>query len=101
MTTRLFEPSAETDLNEIIDFLSGHAGTAVALKYATAFQRAFDRIRDFPAGGSPRPFFGADTRVVIVQPYLIFYDYMIETDTVHVLRILHPRRNITLGLVRS
>lgn len=100
MTTRIFEPQAELDLAEVLDFLEAQAGPRVALKYANAFQRTFDRIRDFPAGGSPRPEFGPDTRLAIVSPYLIFYDYNSFRDSVWVLRILHSCRNVRPEIIR-
>ena len=34
-----------------------------------------------------------------VDPYVIFYDGGPDSDTVHVLRILHGRRNITAELI--
>jgi len=95
MTQRIVHDPAVADLNEILDYPAMNAGKAVALRYAMAFQKAFDRIVEFPASGAPRPKLGPDTRLVIVQPYLIFYDYLAAQDSVHVLRILHSRRNIT------
>jgi plasmid stabilization system protein ParE len=94
MTNRVFQTAAVTDLDEIVDYLSAKAGEQVALRYALAFQVAFDRIRDLPASGSPRPRLGPETRSIGVSPYLIFYDFDATADQVHVLRILHSRRNI-------
>lgn len=100
MTVRLVQETASRDLDEILDFLEAEADGPVALRYAVAFQSAFYRITKFPQLGAPRPKLGSDTRLVIVQPYLIFYDHLVAQDHVHVLRILHERRNITAQLLK-
>jgi plasmid stabilization system protein ParE len=38
---------------------------------------------------------------VSVAPYLNFYDGGPKSETVHVLRILHGRRDITPGLIST
>jgi len=43
---------------------------------------------------------GARTRIAIVQPYLLIYDYAPGDDALTLLRILHGRRNITRALLR-
>ena len=50
------------------------------------------------AGGPPRSALGPKTRIAIVFPYLVIYDY--EDDVVTVLRVLHGKRNITRNLIR-
>jgi plasmid stabilization system protein ParE len=65
---------ARTDIRRIIDYLEEHAGWSVALRYAVEFDAAIDRIAELPGVGSPRSQFGQETRIVIVNPYLIFYE---------------------------
>ncbi len=92
--------AARADLRSIIDYLEEHAGQVVALRYALEFDAAFDRLVDIPAIGSPRPAYGVGTRIVIIDPYLIFYEHMTEGDIVRVLRILHSHRDITVEMIR-
>jgi len=90
---------ARRDLLSLLADLADVAGTQTARKYDTKFKRVIRRLARFPGIGAPRPQLGAETRLVSVNPYLIFYDGGPKSGTVHVLRILHGRRNITPGLV--
>jgi toxin ParE1/3/4 len=47
----------------------------------------------------PRLALGPNTRVAIVFPYILIYEYVTHDDTVTVLRILHGRRNVTRALL--
>ena len=62
-------------------------------------KQATDNLAISPGIGSPRPHLGEDTRLIVVKPYLIFYDGGPDSDVVHVLRILHGKRDITPDLV--
>ena len=95
MTRSIVLSEAEADLDEILDDLEVRAGKLTALRYGRDFELAFERIGRFPLTGSPRPRLGPKRRSVIVQPYLIFYDFLAADDTVRILRILHSQRNIT------
>jgi toxin ParE1/3/4 len=90
---------AEVDFDELIDYLTGVAGKGIAGKYGRAIQASINRTAEFPGIGSPRPALGLGTRVVMVRPFLIFYE-VAEDDSVLVLRILHGHRNITRDLLR-
>jgi toxin ParE1/3/4 len=92
---------AQADFDAVIDYLTTVAGNRVAVAFAENVQASIDRLADFPGIGSPRPQFGAETRTVGVAPYLIFYDGGPKSETVHVLRILHGRRDITPGLIAA
>ena len=100
MTLRVVQTAAEADLVAILDDLKSLAGPATALKYAKALDACLERLSAFPGSGAPRPGLGELTRLAIVAPYLIFYDYDEATDTILLLRILHGRRNITQRLLR-
>jgi toxin ParE1/3/4 len=65
-----------------------------------AFQDTIERLVDLPQSGAPRPALGRNTRIAIVQPYLLIYDYTRGDETLTLLRILHGRRNITRALMR-
>jgi plasmid stabilization system protein ParE len=92
-------PVAQADFDAIIDHLSSVAGNKAAAKYAARLQATANRLADFPGIGAPRPQLGTETRLVVLKPYLIFYDGGPQSETVHVLRILHGSRNITPALV--
>jgi toxin ParE1/3/4 len=93
--------AARADIRRIIDYLEEAAGRPIALRYALAFEGSFNRLIELPESGSPRPEFGARTRLVVINPYLIFYETDESADSVRVLRVLHGRRKITVEMLRS
>jgi plasmid stabilization system protein ParE len=101
MTQLTVSDAARADVRQIINYLEDVAARSVALRFARDFDLAFDRIADIPGIGSPRPEFGPNVRLSIVDPYLIFYDFIPSSDTVLVLRVLHGHRNITAAMLRS
>ena len=90
---------ARRDLFSILATLSDAAGPRTARKYDTEFKRVVRRLTRFPGIGAPRPQLGAETRIVTVAPFVVFYDGGPKSRMIHVLRILHGRRNITPRLV--
>jgi plasmid stabilization system protein ParE len=90
---------AQADFDEIVEQLSVLAGKGIAKKYARRLQAAINRLVHFPGLGAPRREVGPETRVVIVDPYLIFYDGGPRSAEVLVLRILHGHREITPELI--
>jgi plasmid stabilization system protein ParE len=88
-------PQARRDLLSVLAHLSNVAGARTARKYDTKFKQEIVRLKRFPGIGSPRPEFGTEARLLTVHPYLIFYDGAPRSPTVHILRILDGRRNIT------
>jgi plasmid stabilization system protein ParE len=93
--------AAQADFNQIIDYLADVAGNRVAADYAERLRGSVNLIAEFPGIGAPRSNLGAETRVMIVKPYLVFYDGGPHSESVHVLRILHGHRNITPELIAS
>jgi toxin ParE1/3/4 len=99
MATVRLSLRARFDLFSIIEHLTDVAGPRTARRYDDDFKRVVENLSASPGTGSPRPHFGLETRVTSVLPYLIFYDGGPHSETVHVLRILHGRRNITPELI--
>ena len=64
-------------------------------------KRLIDNLRDVPSSGSPRREFGPSVRILIVRPYLIFYEDQSDCGDVLILRILHGSRNFTDELVKA
>jgi len=91
--------AAQADFDEIVDYLRQVAGNRVASDYGDRLRATINRVAQSPGIGSPRQFLGPETRQTGVCPYLIFYDGGPGSETVHVLRILHGRRNITPQLI--
>ena len=89
-----FSPEARRDLIEITDHLSSVSSPHTARKYEMRIQGAIEGLRDIPGSGPPRREFGAHVRMLIVKPYLIFYESVPESDDVSILRILHGARDI-------
>jgi plasmid stabilization system protein ParE len=91
--------AAQTDFDEITDYLMEVAGRTIAADYGERLRAAVNRVAESPGIGAPRQHLGPETRLIIVGRYLIFYDGGPDSDTVHVLRILHGSRNITPELI--
>jgi toxin ParE1/3/4 len=85
----------------ILDRLSALAGIAVAERYASDLQAVYERLEMFPSIGAHRPILGRDIRIVVLEPFVVFYRYLAEEEAVTVVRVLDGRRNITRGLLRS
>lgn len=101
MTRLVVTEDADTDLTEILDYLEREAGVGVAEAYGRKIGDCLARLVDFPGIGTRRPSLGADTRIGIVRPYILIYDYAAGTDTLTLLRIVHGKRNITRRLLRG
>ena len=84
-------PLAEADLDGILTDLD-EKNPAAAERYATHFADKADFLSRFPEAGSPRPEIAPDVRSTLIKPYVIFYRF--RQDTVHILRILHGRRDL-------
>jgi toxin ParE1/3/4 len=97
MARTVITASADADLAEIVTYLRQQAGDAVARNYAAEFDAIYDRLADFPGSGPRRTTLGPDTRIAIVPPYVMIYDY--ADDTVTILRVVHGKRDITAKLL--
>jgi len=99
MTQLVVTADAEADLYEILDYLEQEAGARVAEDYARRFRLCLERHVESPGIGAPRPALGPGTRIGIVRPCILVYDYTEADDTLTLLRILHGKRNITRRLI--
>jgi toxin ParE1/3/4 len=100
MTRLIVTEDADADIEEILDYLEREAGAGVAEAYGRKIGACLSRLVEFPGIGTRRPALGADTRVGIVRPYILIYDYTADTDTLTLLRIVHGKRNITRRLMK-
>lgn len=101
MTRVVVSPRADVDIDGILDRLSVLAGITVAERYAGDLQAIYERLEMFPAIGAPRPRLGQNIRIVVLEPYVVFYRYSPDEETVTVVRVLDGRRNVTRHLMRS
>jgi plasmid stabilization system protein ParE len=98
MTRLVTTPRFRSDTREILEYLERVAGAFVAENYNRRFHRLIEQLIQFPQSGAPRPLFGPDTRIGVVSPYVLFYDYRQQDDTVVLLRVLHGKRDISREL---
>jgi toxin ParE1/3/4 len=91
-------PRATHDLIRLYDYLEERAGARLARSYIDRIDALFDVLADFPGIGAPRPELGASVRSSGIWPYVIFYQ--VGDDSLHVLRIVHGRRNITSEILK-
>jgi toxin ParE1/3/4 len=101
MTRLVVTADATTDTYQILRYLEREAGAAVAARYGHRFRRTIERLLATPESGAPRPSLGTRTRVAVVFPYVLIYDYSLEDDTLLLLRILHGRRKISRELLQG
>jgi len=97
MASVIITASAYNDITTILADLAAKAGISIAERYLNDFYVLFDRLKNFPAIGAPRHVLGDNTRISIVAPYIVIYDY-VDAD-VTILRVLHGRRDITQRLL--
>ena len=100
MTRIIVAADAEGDIGEILAYLEREAGRSTAVAYGERFVKAIERVADFPGHGTPRPALGPDTRIALVYPYLLIYDFHVADDTATLLRVLHGKRDITERLIK-
>jgi plasmid stabilization system protein ParE len=80
MTRLVVTSDAEADTTEILAYLAQEAGANVATEFGRRFRVAVERLLDFPQSGAPQPRLGSETRIAIVAPYVLIYDYTREDD---------------------
>ena len=73
----------------------------MAEDYGRKFRISIERLVAFPGIGSRRQALGPNTRIGVVPPYILIYDYTDTDDTLTLLRIVHSKRDITRRLVRG
>ena len=82
---------ADADLLQIFRYLSERS-VAAAQSVADDIDRKMQNIGDFPFIGRNRSMLSQGVRSVVAHPYVIFY--VVESDRIVVLRVLHGRRDI-------
>ena len=100
MTRVVITASADADIAAIISHLTAKAGANVAVRYHADFDALYRRLERFPESGAPRPALGRLVRIGVVSPYTIIHEYIEADDTVTIMRIVHGRRRITLGMLK-
>jgi plasmid stabilization system protein ParE len=100
MANLVVTDDADADLEEILAYLEREAGPRVAESYGRKIGECLVNLVAFPGIGTRRPALGPETRIGIVRPYILIYDYTTATDTLTLLRIVHGKRNITASLIR-
>jgi plasmid stabilization system protein ParE len=99
MTRVVVSPQARDDLLQIIITLSAAAGPETANRWDRKIWQAVDDISQFPGSGAPRPALGENVRIVPVPPYVVLYEHARGSDAVHLLRVVHGRRNISKDML--
>jgi plasmid stabilization system protein ParE len=99
MAKLVVSEDADADLEEVLAYLEREAGPRVAERYGRKIGECMALLAEFPGIGTRRPALGADTRIGIVRPYILIYDYAAATDTLTLLRIVHGKRDITAASI--
>jgi toxin ParE1/3/4 len=91
-------PRARRDLTSLYDYLEERAGARLAQSYIDRLDALFDLLADFPGIGASRPELGAMIRSTGLWPYVVLYH--VSDTSVHILRVVHGRRNITAEILK-
>ena len=85
---------AEADLNDIHDYIARDVPHYANL-FVERLLKATERLADFPESGRRVPEAGrqGDVREIIVHGFRVIY--RITTDEVHILTVVHGRRDLT------
>jgi toxin ParE1/3/4 len=83
--------TAESDLEEILEYLTTHSPPA-ASKFATDFEARCQLLPSQPNTGRPRDDLAPGLRSVVVGRYVAFF--LVTDDDVVIVRVLHGARNI-------
>lgn len=90
---------AETDLFSIGRSIEDAAGSMVADRFLNRLIAAVETLGFRPQRQRLRTEFGPGMRVLRFRSYMIFY---VSTETtVHVVRVLHGKQNITAEMLRD
>jgi toxin ParE1/3/4 len=84
-------PQAETDMEEILQYLNQN-NPVVAERLATTFHEKGQALAQFPEMGRLRPEIAPNLRSTLVKPYVSFYP--LDGDVVQIVRILHGKRDL-------
>jgi len=82
---------ADADLLQIYRYLSERSAAA-AQSVVSEIDRKLQNLGDFPFIGRDRSMLSQGIRSVVAYPYVIFY--LVESDRIVVVRVLHGRRDI-------
>ena len=99
MTDLRLSSAAGEDLIEIRLYSLNEFGGTVADDYLRGFEKAFDRLREYPKLGSLTPELGNGVRCLIHRRHRILYE--INDDTLVVLRVIHSARRPSRTLLEN
>jgi len=84
---------AEADMVQIGNYLERHAGSETANRYISRLRIGCESLRSMSERSRERNEIAPGQRIMVVNPYLIFY--RIEGEVVFVQRVLHGARKIS------
>ena len=97
----LVSPAARRDLFQIVTHLAAVAGPVTADRWDRKLWKAIEEVSESPGSGAPRPTLAEHARIVVVHPYVVIYEHERGSDSLHILRVVHGRRNITKELLHT
>ncbi len=92
MAKVMFTPKAESDLNEIGDYIAFHLhNKPAAQNMVSRIRKAVKDLQRFPELGTPLSFLNANCRYLVCGSYMIFY--RLSDGTVRIDCIMYGRRD--------
>ncbi|MCI0702028.1 MAG: type II toxin-antitoxin system RelE/ParE family toxin [Planctomycetia bacterium] len=92
MSSFLYTPQAEADLDAITDYYAANNPDA-GIRLLDEITARCQQLANQPRQGRPRNDLGSGIRSVVVRRYIIFF--RAAAQGIDVLRVLHGARNIT------
>ena len=92
MKTCQVSPRAESDLDEIFQFIANDNPDA-AFKLSLKFHEKFRQLAEYPGLGRSYAHFRPGMRGIAVGRYIIFYRQIEGIDAIEVIRVIHGARN--------
>jgi plasmid stabilization system protein ParE len=101
MTQVRVSAAAQSDVEITLVDLALKAGGETALRYLSLFEKLYRLFERFPTCGAPRPHLGRHIRIGVADPYVVFYRYDEQRDTVFIQRVLHGKQDVTRAMFRK
>jgi toxin ParE1/3/4 len=88
-----YRPSARIDLDEIYDWVAGHADPQTAFEYLMRIREACERLAYFPKRGTPRDDIREGVRTIPFERRAVIA-FTVKADEVWIVRVLHGGRDL-------
>ncbi len=94
MARILRAPLARADLLAIWTYIANESSPAIADTFLARLHGALEVVASAPYSGRERSEFDGSPRSLVVRPYVIFYEPLVDGDGKAIWRVLHGARKM-------